>query len=131
MSMRPSSAGKPASLCGILNPSTGDEWPDDADDEEKYLAIPHKKELDLGKPRLVFAFAEEFLPDEFGEIRRMFREEGRLWARLRDLLQRKKALDWWYDFEARATEAALREWCEANEITIEPAAGPASEPDRC
>ena len=56
-----------------------DEWPDDADDDEKYLAIPHKKELDLGKP-LVFAFAEEFLPDEFGEIRRMFREEGRLCA---------------------------------------------------
>jgi hypothetical protein len=33
-----------------------DEWPDDADDEEKYLAIPHKKELDLGKP-LVFAYS--------------------------------------------------------------------------
>jgi hypothetical protein len=23
-------------------------WPDDADDEEKYLSIPHKKELDRG-----------------------------------------------------------------------------------
>ena len=105
-----------------------DEWPDDADDDEKYLAIPHKKELDLGKP-LVFAFAEEFLPHEFGEIRRMFQKRG-AYARFRDLLQRKKALDRWYDFEARATEAALREWCEANEITIEPGAGPASEPDR-
>ena len=40
-------------------------WPDDADDEEKYLSIPHKKELDLGTP-LVFAFAEQFLPDELG-----------------------------------------------------------------
>ena len=32
-------------------------WPDDADDEEKYIAIPHRKKLDLGKP-LVLEFAE-------------------------------------------------------------------------
>jgi hypothetical protein len=28
-------------------------WPDDADDDEKYLAIPDKKELDLGKALVV------------------------------------------------------------------------------
>ena len=105
-----------------------DEWPDDADDEEKYLSIPHKKELDLGTP-LVFAFVEQCLPDELDEVRRMFKRKG-AYTRFKDLLQRKKALDRWYDFEARATEAALREWCEANEIAIEPGAGPASEPDR-
>ena len=104
-----------------------EEWPDDADNEEKYLSIPHKKELDLGTP-LVFAFAREFLPDEFDEIQRIFHKRG-AYARFKDLLQRRKALDRWYDFENRATEAALREWCEVNEITIEPGAGPASEPD--
>ena len=35
--------------------------PDDIDDE-KYIAIPNKKELDLGKP-LVLDFTREFLPD--------------------------------------------------------------------
>ena len=50
-------------------------WPDDADDEEKYLSIPHKKELDLGKP-LVLEFARQFLPDEFNEIRRIFDKRG-------------------------------------------------------
>ena len=105
-----------------------EEWPEDADDEEKYLSIPHKKELDLGTP-LVFAFAREFLPDEFDEIQRIFHKRG-AYARFKDLLQRRKALDRWYDFENKATEAALREWCEVNEITIEPGAGPASEPDR-
>jgi len=104
-----------------------EEWPDDADNEEKYLSIPHKKELDLGTP-LVFAFAREFLPDEFDEIQRIFHKRG-AYARFKDLLQRRKALDRWYDFENKATEAALREWCEVNEITIEPGAGPASEPD--
>jgi hypothetical protein len=105
-----------------------DEWPDDVDDEEKYLSIPHKKELDLGKP-LVLEFARQFLPDEFNEVRRIFDKRG-AYARFKDLLQRKKALDRWYDFEAKATEAALKEWCEFNEITIEPGAGPTSEPDR-
>jgi hypothetical protein len=105
-----------------------EEWPDDADDEEKYLSIPHKKELDLGTP-LVFAFAREFLPDEFDEIRRIFDKRG-AYARFKDLLQTKKALDRWYDFENKATEAALREWCEINGITIEHGATPAPEPDR-
>jgi len=105
-----------------------EEWPDDADDEEKYLSIPHKKELDLGTP-LVFAFAREFLPDELDEIRRIFDKRG-AYARFKDLLQRRKALDRWYDFENKATEAALREWCEINGITIEHGATPAPEPDR-
>jgi hypothetical protein len=101
-------------------------WPDDADDEEKYISIPHKKELDLGKP-LVLEFARQFLPDEFNEVRRMFDRRG-AYARFRDLLQRKRALDRWYEFEAKATEAALREWCDLNEITIEAGDGTASEP---
>jgi hypothetical protein len=105
-----------------------EEWPDDADDDEKYLSIPHKKEFDLGTP-LVFAFAEQFLPDELDEVRRIFHKRG-AYARFNDLLQTKKALDRWYDFEAKATEAALREWCEINGITIEHGATPAPEPDR-
>ena len=37
-----------------------EELPDDIDDE-KYIGIPDKRELDLGKP-LVLEFAREFLP---------------------------------------------------------------------
>jgi hypothetical protein len=42
-----------------------EELPDDIDDK-KYILIPHKRELDLGKP-LVLDFAREFLPDETGD----------------------------------------------------------------
>jgi hypothetical protein len=105
-----------------------ERWPDDADDEEKYLSIPHKRELDLGQP-LVFEFVRQILPDDFNEIRRIFDRRG-AYARFKDLLQRRKALDRWYDFEAKATEAALREWCEVNKITIEAGDGAAPEPDR-
>jgi hypothetical protein len=105
-----------------------EEWPDDADDEEKYIGIPHKKELDLGQ-RLVFDFVKEFLPDEFDDVRRIFKRRG-AYARFKDLLHRKNALDRWYDFEAKATEKALREWCDLNAIAIDDKDREAPEPDR-
>jgi hypothetical protein len=103
-------------------------WPNDADDKEKYLAIPHKKELDLGKP-LVLEFARQFLPDQYNEVRRIFENRG-AYARFRDLLQRNKALDRWYEFENKASEAALREWCALNEVKIEVKDATMPEPDQ-
>jgi hypothetical protein len=93
-----------------------DEWPDDVDDDEAYVQIPHKKDLGLGKP-LALAFVEEFLADEFDEVRRMFDRRG-AYARFKDLLQRKDILDQWYDFEAKATDKALREWCDLHAMAI-------------
>jgi hypothetical protein len=52
-----------------------DERPEDIDDEEKYLVISDKRELDLGKP-LVLDFAREFLPDDFDEVRYIFSKRG-------------------------------------------------------
>lgn len=39
-----------------------DELPNDVGDSDKFLQIPDKRELDLGKP-LVLNFAREFLAD--------------------------------------------------------------------
>ncbi|NOJ40031.1 hypothetical protein [Bradyrhizobium australiense] len=90
--------------------------------------IPDKKELDLGKA-LVFEFIRQFLPDEYDEIRRISNKRG-AYARFKGLLQRKKALDRWFEFEKKATEKALREWCEANELTIREGGNPAPELDQ-
>ena len=103
-------------------------WPDDADDEEKYLVVPDKKQFDLGKP-LVLEFARQFLPTEFDEIRRIFSKRG-AYARFRNLLLRRNALDRWYEFEAKATQKALREWCEAHGLTIRKKDQPAPEADQ-
>ena len=94
-----------------------EDLPDDIEDEEKYLPVPDKRELDLGKP-LVLDFAREFLPDDFDEVRYMFgkRHAYRNFRAL--LLRRKGALDRWYEFEAKATKQALRDWCEQNSIEI-------------
>jgi hypothetical protein len=40
-----------------------DELPEDIDDPDKYIAIPHKNELDLGKT-LVIEFTSTYLPEE-------------------------------------------------------------------
>lgn len=93
-----------------------DPLPDDVDDPEKFLPIPDKRDLDLGKP-LALDFARQFLPGDFDEVRQFFSRRG-AYARFKDLLARRGALNQWYDFEARAEETALRLWCEAHSIEL-------------
>jgi len=93
-----------------------DELPDDIEDDEKYLAIPDKRELGLGKP-LVLDFARECLPDDFDEVRYIFDKSGS-YRKFKALLERRNVRERWYEFEAKATEQALRDWCELNSITL-------------
>jgi hypothetical protein len=93
-----------------------DELPDDIDDDEKYIAIPNKRELGLGKP-LALAFAREFLPNDFDEVRYIFSKRG-AYPKFHTLLARRHAVDRWHDFESKATERALRDWCELNSIAV-------------
>ena len=48
-----------------------EELPEDIDDAERYLVIPHKNDLNLGK-NLAIDFVEEVLPDATSEVERMF-----------------------------------------------------------
>ena len=93
-----------------------DELPDDIYDDEKYVQIPDKRELDLGKP-LVFDFVRQFLPDDLDEVQRIFSRRG-AYARFKDLLIRNCTLDQWYGFESKAEEDALRSWCNLNSIEV-------------
>src|SRR4051794_3766995 len=98
------------------DPELNDELPEDFENEEKYIAIPNKRELDLGKP-LVLAFAREILPDDFDEVRYIFSKRG-AYQKFKSLLARRNAIDRWHEFESKATEQALRDWCELNSIVI-------------
>ena len=93
-----------------------EELPDDLDESENYISIPGKRELDLGKP-LVLDFAAAFMPDDFDKVRRIFAGRG-AYRNFRMLLEEKDKLKEWYDFEAQATQRALRDWCEENSIEI-------------
>jgi len=94
-----------------------EELPEDIDDGRVYVSIPHKHDLNLGK-HLALAFAEEHLEASFDAVAGFFRQRG-AYGRFKDLLERKGLLQAWYDYEARATEAALRAWCAGQEIAIE------------
>src|SRR5882724_1170414 len=82
-----------------------EKLPDDIDND-KHIAIPDRRELDLGKP-LVLDFTREFLPDDYNEVRHIFSRRG-AYRRYKDLLVRRGALERWYDFSNNAEEAALR-----------------------
>ena len=93
-----------------------DELPDDVEDEEKYLQIPGQRELHLGKA-LVLDFAREVLPNDFDDVARIFRKKG-AYASFKALLIRRNALDRWYEYRDKATDRALREWCDENSIEL-------------
>jgi hypothetical protein len=90
--------------------------PDDIDDREKYLPIPDKYELDLGKP-LVLDFAQEALPEDFDDVQDIFSRRG-AYANFKALIARRGVIDRWHAFENKATEQALRDWCALHEIEI-------------
>ena len=92
-----------------------EELPDDLDDD-KYIEIPHKSELGLGK-NLAIDFAYEKLPDEVEIIKSFFRKRG-AYSKFKTLLENIDMLDQWYEFELQAQDKALREWCEESEIEI-------------
>jgi hypothetical protein len=91
--------------------------PDDIEDSQKYIPIPHKNDLGLGKP-LVLKFAGEFLPDALDNVREIFRRRG-AYARFKDLLEHRGMLRQWHEYEATAQKKALREWCEEHGIELD------------
>lgn len=90
--------------------------PEDVDDPDRYVAVPHKNDLDLGRD-LVFRFVERYLPDSHDLVRDFFRKRG-AYAKFKDLLDRRGQLDHWHDYEDKATKQALREWCAENGLDI-------------
>lgn len=93
-----------------------DELPEDIDDP-KYISIPHKNDLDLGKD-LVIEFVSEFIPEELDRVYSFFRRKG-AYSRYKNFLFDKGLLEKWYQFENEREEAALKEWCAENGIEIE------------
>lgn len=97
-------------------PIDEDDVPDDLETSDRYIAVPHKNDLDLGS-RLVLDFVAAELPDRYDDVQAMFQRRG-AYARFKDLLAAHGCLDKWYAFEAASTEKALKEWCSQNEIEV-------------
>ncbi|MGX1166439.1 hypothetical protein AB7M16_002705 [Bradyrhizobium sp. USDA 372] len=93
-----------------------DDLPDDIEDQTKYLKIPNTRDLDLGKP-LVIAFVREFLPNDLDDVRYIFSKRG-AYQKFKGLLSRRGAIDAWHHYRNKATERALRDWCQIHAIEI-------------
>jgi len=91
--------------------------PDDIDDATRYIAIPHKNDLDLGR-RLALDFVYQRAPDLYAEMQRVFANRG-AFSRFKQILDQQDLLDAWYAFESEAERSALLEWAEAYEIEID------------
>jgi len=105
-----------------------EEVPDDLETSDRYLLLPHKTELDLGKG-LALRFAASELPHCYDRIVGFFRHKG-AYARFKGLLDSEGALERWYKYEAEATESALREWCAENDIQLIERNGDSAAPTR-
>jgi hypothetical protein len=95
-----------------------DEIEDEDDlDWDQCIEIPHKNDLGLGR-NLVFEFVEEYLPDDYESVRKMFRGSG-AYSSYKTLLERRGLLEKWYGIENSREEQALRKWCKENEIELD------------
>ena len=95
-----------------------DELPEDIDDDpDKYIDIPHKNELDLGKS-LVLEFSAMHLSDNFEQINSFFHKKG-AYSKFKKLLEGKGLIDKWYTFEEAEQKNALMEWIKENDIIID------------
>ncbi|MGA7816674.1 hypothetical protein [Caballeronia sp.] len=93
-----------------------EEVPDDLGSPDRYLAIPHKNELGLGRS-LALRFVEENLPSCCQQVEGYFSRQG-AYSRFNELLARQGALEAWRAFEADHVPAALRRWCSENGVQI-------------
>ena len=93
-----------------------DEVPEDLDDVNLYVAVPHKNDLDLGKA-LALRFADDVLPESYATIDQFFRRPG-AYRRFKDFLDRNGMIQRWYDYEVAAVEKALRQWCAENDLQL-------------
>ena len=98
-----------ASIVAGLN-----ELPDDVDESDDYIRIPHKNDLDLGKP-LVMEFVQLRLPEEIDRVHAIMKRRG-AYRYYKELLEQKNQLEAWYAFENERTKEALLEWCKENGV---------------
>jgi hypothetical protein len=94
-----------------------EKFPEDVEENNKYIFIPHKNDLELGRA-VVFKFVSENLQDSLELVRNFFRHKG-AYSKYKAWLTKIGKLQEWYDYENNAQSLALREWCRENEIDIE------------
>lgn len=93
-----------------------EEVPDDLETSDRYIAVPKRSDLDLGR-HLALSFVDQELPDDYALAADFFRKKG-AYRRFKGFLDSRGMLEKWYAFEENATETALRQWCADNNVRL-------------
>jgi len=90
--------------------------PEDVATSTRYLAVPHKNELQLGQ-KMALEFIDRALPDHYNAVASFFRKRG-AYRKFKELLQAEGMLEPWFAHEANACDEELRIWCDENNIKL-------------
>jgi hypothetical protein len=99
-----------------LHGEFGEALPDDLEDSTRYITMPHKNDLDLGR-ELVFEFVDSEAAQIADQVRSAFRHKG-AYGKFKSILERAGLLKRWYDFESSAKKARLLCWAEENGFVV-------------
>lgn len=102
-----------------------DELPDGFEESDRYVRVPHKSELSLGR-ELVDEFVAAHTPHLADVVANLFVGRG-AYARFKSLLARENLLDEWYSFENTRESEAIARWCLENQLPLKRDDPPASE----
>lgn len=83
--------------------------PEDAGDDDAWIAVPNRNELDLGRD-LALRFVEEHLPGSYAKVDGFFHSRG-AYAKFKSLLDSAGQLQTWYAYERVAQREGLTRWC--------------------
>jgi|CXWL01.1.fsa_nt_gi hypothetical protein len=90
--------------------------PDDLEDETRYIAVPNKHDLNLGKA-LALRFVHDELPSRYREAVEFFRHRG-AYRRFKAMLEGARKLEEWYAYQSEAVSRALRAWVIDHQLPI-------------
>ena len=93
-----------------------EKLPEDIEENEQYIEIPSKNDLELGK-KLVIEFISKYLPSEIENVYSIFRSKG-AYSKYKSLLVYQGILDEWHEYEQTAQKTALLTWCSENDIQV-------------
>ncbi len=93
-----------------------DERPAGSEDDPAYLTLPHRQELDPGKP-LMLDFVRSHCPGEFARVEGLFARSG-AYRNAKDHFRRLGLLESWQVYEGEKISGLLRQWCLAQGLEL-------------
>ncbi len=94
-----------------------DELPDDFETSDQYLELPHKNDLDQGRP-LVDVFTAKNAPQLTNKVFEIFNRSG-AFRNFKGLMEENGLLEKWYEFENNSEALAIKQWCKENKLPID------------